>query len=221
MVDQAGQDAVEVEPAADVAGHPAQGLRAVEQMRHLLGALGAADDRTQRIGRHPADLDVTAAQRPAGLADDVQDAPRLVGARDGHGQLRTAVGQDGQGRIARCLAEQHSGHRRTTGSTAARRQRERPADDPERRREVGETGRSHLIGIRPGTDGQLPLPGLPDRDEVMPVGVADRLRGRLEGIVLVVTGVDPAGERSGDHQVELVALGIEWIGMGGLELDPP
>ncbi len=55
----------------------------------------------------------------------------------------------------------------------------------------------------------------------MPVGVADRLRGRLEGIVLIVTGVDPAGERSGDHQVELVALGVEWIGMGGLELDPP
>ena len=221
MVDQAGQDAVEVEPAADIAGHPPQGLRAVEQMRHLLGALGAADDRTQRLGRHPGDLDVAAAERPAGLADDVQDTPRLMGARDGHRQLRAAVGQDGQGRIARCLAEQHGGHRRATGSTTAGRQLERPADDPERQGEVGEAGGSHLIGIRPGTDRQLALPGLPDRDELMPVGVTDRLRGRLEGIVLIVPGVDPAGERSGDHQVELVALGVEWIGMGRLELDPP
>ena len=55
----------------------------------------------------------------------------------------------------------------------------------------------------------------------MTIGVADGLGGRLEGIVLIVTGVDPAGERRRDHQVELVALGIERIGMGGLELDPP
>ena len=47
VVDQAGQDAVEVEPAADVAGDPAQRLGAVEQVGDLVGALGAADDRTR------------------------------------------------------------------------------------------------------------------------------------------------------------------------------
>ena len=112
MVDQAGQDPVQIEPAADIAGHPAQGLRAVEQVGDLLGALGAADDGTQRIGRHPRDLDVAAAERSAGLADDMQDAPRFVRSRDGHGKLRTAIGQDTQGGIARRLAEQHGGHRR-------------------------------------------------------------------------------------------------------------
>ena len=37
VVDQAGQDPVEVEPAADVAGHPAQRLGSMEQVGDFLG----------------------------------------------------------------------------------------------------------------------------------------------------------------------------------------
>ena len=50
MVDQAGQDAVEVEPAADVAGHPAQGLGPVEEVGDLVLAAGDADDRADGVG---------------------------------------------------------------------------------------------------------------------------------------------------------------------------
>ena len=50
MVDEAGQDPVEVEPAADVAGHPAQRLGPMEQVGDLLLASDDADDGADRVG---------------------------------------------------------------------------------------------------------------------------------------------------------------------------
>ena len=63
-------------------------------------------------------------------------------------------------------------------------------------KEVGRSPRrvgrvSSALG--PGPDAQEAVPRLPDRDEVMPVGVADGLRGREQGVVLVVAGVDATG----------------------------
>jgi hypothetical protein len=47
---------------------------------------------------------------------------------------------------------------------------------------------------------------------------ADRLRGRLEDVVLVVGRVDQPGQRGDDAQVETVAFDVERIGAGGSEL---
>ena len=41
VIDEAGQDAVEVKARADVAGHPAEGLRTVEEMGDLVRAPSA------------------------------------------------------------------------------------------------------------------------------------------------------------------------------------
>ena len=53
---------------------------------------------------------------------------------------------------------------------------------------------------------------LPDRDEVVAVGVADGPDGRLERLVRVVRAVDGPDDGRGDGQVEVVALRIERIG---------
>ena len=62
VVDQAGQDPVEIEPAADVGRDAAQGLGPMEQVGDLVGALGAADHRPERVGRDPGDLEVARAE---------------------------------------------------------------------------------------------------------------------------------------------------------------
>ena len=53
VIDQTGQDPVEVEAAADVAGHPAQRLGPMEQVGDLVGAPRAADERADRVRRRP------------------------------------------------------------------------------------------------------------------------------------------------------------------------
>ncbi len=58
VVDQAGQDPIEVEPAADVGRHSAERLGPMEQVGDLVGALGAADHRPERVRRDPGDIEV-------------------------------------------------------------------------------------------------------------------------------------------------------------------
>ena len=58
VVDQAGQDPIEVEPAADVGRDAPQRLGAMEQVCDLLGALGAADHRPDGVRRDPGDVEI-------------------------------------------------------------------------------------------------------------------------------------------------------------------
>ena len=152
VVDQAGQDPVEVEPAADVAGHPAQGLRAVEQVRHLLGALGAADDRararrpptraisTSRLPERPAASRRRRAGRPTARA-----VPGIATASSGRPSGRTA-------RAARPASRRAA--RRASASD--RIDRDRPPARAPGRRSRTTTGRSarrvgsQLVGVAPG-----------------------------------------------------------------------
>ena len=121
VVDQAGQDPVEVEPAADVGGDAAERLGPMEEVGDLVGALGAADHRAERVRRDPGDLEVTRPERTGRLADDVEDAPWLARTGDRDGQLGPAIGEDRE-RIARPAVEQDPGHRRATGPVPAGRQ---------------------------------------------------------------------------------------------------
>ena len=97
VVHQAGQDPVQVEAAADVAGDAAQGLGAVEQVGDLVLATGDADDRPDGVGEDHGQVLVGATERIGTVLDDEQDAPRSVAARDGDGELGAFAGQDGHG----------------------------------------------------------------------------------------------------------------------------
>ena len=99
VVDQAGQDPVEVEPAADVAGDPAERLRPVEQVVDLVGAPGAADERAERRRRTPAP------RRGRAAPSDPAVSPTIS---------RTPHGPSGPG-IATASSGRPSG---TTGRTA-------------------------------------------------------------------------------------------------------
>ena len=99
VIHQSGQDAVEVEPRPDVAGHPAERLGPVEQVGDLVGPAGAGDERPDGVGDDPGDVEVARAERSGRLADDEQGAPRLATARDGDRQLRPTVTEDGRRRV--------------------------------------------------------------------------------------------------------------------------
>ena len=81
MVDQAGQDPIEIEPAPDIAGDPAQRLGAMQQMADLLLAPRDADDGADRIGDDRSEVRVGGAQPVsvvAAIRDHQQNAPRAV-----------------------------------------------------------------------------------------------------------------------------------------------
>ena len=139
MVDQAGQDPIEVEPAADVGRHAAERLGPMEQVGDLVGALGAADHRPERIRRDPGDVEVARTERARGLTDDKEDAPRLARTGDRHGELGAVVGEDRQ-RVFGPAIEQDPGHRSANRPVPAGGQLERLAEDPEATREIDEPG---------------------------------------------------------------------------------
>ncbi len=87
MVDQAGEDAIEVQSAADVAGHAAQRLGAVEQVADLLLAARDAHDRPDGVGEDGRQVHVGGPGIGPRLRDQQQGAPRSVGSRDGGGDL--------------------------------------------------------------------------------------------------------------------------------------
>ena len=116
VVDQPGQDPVQVEPAADVAGDPAERLGPVEQVPDRLRPLGAADDRADPVTDDAGDVEVARIEGAARLADDQQRAPRTAVTRDRHRQLGPSVRQDRERGVARVVAQQDGGE----GPAAAR-----------------------------------------------------------------------------------------------------
>ena len=62
MVDEAGQDLVEVEPAADVAGDAAERVRAMELVADLVGAPAHRDDRADATADEREQVGVESAE---------------------------------------------------------------------------------------------------------------------------------------------------------------
>ena len=96
MIDEAGEDPVEIEPAPDVAGDAAQGLGPMQEVRDLLLPTRDPDDRPDRIGEGRGQVRIGGAEPvPAigAVRDHQQDAPRAVGARDGHRELAEGPGR--------------------------------------------------------------------------------------------------------------------------------
>jgi hypothetical protein len=82
MVDQTGQDPVEVQAAADVARHPAEGVGAVEPMGGVVDARRRLDDRPRRRGELDQQIGVDRGLVAVRLGADRQDAPRRLLTRD-------------------------------------------------------------------------------------------------------------------------------------------
>jgi hypothetical protein len=98
MVDKAGQDLVEIEPAADVCGDPPEGVGPMELMRNLVGsssgcghhADGPADRHRQRVVD-----DLRVASRSPG---DDEDAPWTLPPGNGNRDLALLGAEDSDGR---------------------------------------------------------------------------------------------------------------------------
>ncbi len=58
VIDQPGQDPVQVESRTDIAGHPAERLRPMQEVRDFVSAACAGDERTHGVGDDPGDIDV-------------------------------------------------------------------------------------------------------------------------------------------------------------------
>ena len=210
VIDQAGQDPIEIEARADVAGHATERLRPMEEVGHLVGASRPRDEDADRVGHDARDVDVTRAERPRRLTDDEQGAPGLATAGDHHRQFRPAVGQDRRRAVFGCV-EKDGGQWTATGPIATGRHLERLAEDPAAGRHVDQPERSGDIGTGRGDRDEAVATNLPDRDEVVAVGVADRSDGRRESLLHLVGRVDRPDDRGCDRQVEMVSLGIERV----------
>ena len=120
MVDQAAQDAVEVEPAADIAGDPAQGLGAVEQVADLVLASGHAHDRADRVGEHGGEVEVGGAEAVDPVARRGAARPTAVGTGDRHRELRERAREVGRGDAFGRAREQGDGRGRRRPSAPGR-----------------------------------------------------------------------------------------------------
>ena len=120
MVDEARQDPVEVEAAADVARHPAQRLGSMEEMGDLVGALRRLDDDAGRRGELDQEVGIDRRLVAIGIGADRENPPRRVVARDRDRDFADSadaiadsaisVAGDGSG-IGRARALERSAHR--------------------------------------------------------------------------------------------------------------
>ena len=209
VIDEAGQDAVEVEAAADVAGDPMERLRTMQLVGDLLAAAGDRDDRADRVGDDRGNIAVTGAECSRRFADEVEDAPRSAEGRDGDGQFGSLAGEDGE-RRARLLRLGGCAAVALLGWIVGERgHRERRAEHAERTRAFHEPLRNRGRCPRHGPRHEAIVAQLPDRDEVMVVGVAHEADGPGQVVVEVVRLGGQAGDRIDERQVDRVPLGLE------------
>ncbi len=224
VVDQPGQDPVEVQPAADVAGDPAERLGPVEQVADRFRPLGTADDRADPVAHHTGHVEVARVEGAARLADHQERAPRTGVTRDRNRQLGPSVRQDRELGVARVIAQEDGRQGAAAAPVTAGGEGHRPAEEARSQRDVQETLRTgHRAELRAGhrTRRQVIALHLPNDDKVVAVGVTDGPCHRVEGIVRVVRRVDRAGDGRQDRQVELVALRVERVGWRRERLTPP
>ena len=90
MVDETGQDLVEVEPAADVAGDAAQGVGPMEVVGDLVGRSAGADDRPDARGDRAKEVGVDGRGIGAGVGSDDEDAPERAVDRGSRSRARAS-----------------------------------------------------------------------------------------------------------------------------------
>ena len=206
VVDQPGQDPVEVEPAADVAGDPAQRLGPVAQVIDLGAAPGDADQRPEAGRARPRRVEVVrrraippSRRRSAGRPTGRRAPGSRWPARDGR-RARPAAWPTS------CTLASSTPSSGPVGATAEHADAQRRPQDPEAARKVGQA-RFDRVG-RHGDDGRAqPVDvELPDRDMAKAVGVADDAGRGLERIRAVVRLAGQPGEGGRHRQVEPVAF---------------
>ena len=212
VVDQAGQDPVEVEAAPDVRGDAPERLGTMEEVGDLVGTLRTAHDRPKTFGDDSGDVEIPGAEGTTGLPDDQEDAPWRGRTRDRDGQLGSIVGQDRDDLPIPIAFEQDPRHRRAAASFHPRGELEGPAEDPVPTGQIDEPDRPSDVGGSDGAWREAFAVRFPGGHEVMPIGVAERTDGRSERLVRILIRVDEPGDRRRDGQVELISLCIERVG---------
>ena len=134
VVDDAVQDLVQVQPAADVAGDAPQRVGALELVGDLRGRVRRANDVAEGGRCHPDQVALSLGEGLGRWADHQQDAPRLqiAGDRTGHLVARLVrrrevvrrASLDDHGWICECPPE-HAERRRQLRQPVARRSRGR------------------------------------------------------------------------------------------------
>ena len=210
VVDQAGEDAVEVEPAADVPCHPPQGLGAVEEVGDLLLAPDDADDGTDGVGEDRDQVAIGGTEAVAGRSDDKQASPGSVATRDGRCELLPIAGKE-RGRhpvIALAFHSERTGRdvRPSSGATVG--EVECPAQDAERSRHIQQTRHGDAGWYGHGSRGKPVVPALPDDHHRAVAGVADEIGDPIE--VLVQRGLAEwlAGDRVEECEVAPMPVGV-------------
>ena len=132
VIDETREDAIEIEPAADVAGDATEGLDAVEVLGGLRGSSGRAHDRAEPVGKDSGDVEIALAQRSRGLADDMEQAPRLAASGDRGSQLGTPRPEDRVDGVPRVVGDEHGRGRPAPCPVPAGREPQRLAEDPRR-----------------------------------------------------------------------------------------
>ena len=136
VIGETAEDAVQLEPAADVAGDPSECLGPVKVLGHFLGPTANAHDAADRLGGQGGQLRVALGDR---VACRQQHAPGSSRPGDRGGRLHRGISNDrfgGRGRHGRPVlvwAACDSGKRaaRRRGCAA---QRQRPSEDAAVRR---------------------------------------------------------------------------------------
>ena len=155
VIDQTGQDPVEVEPAADVARDPMERLRAMKLAGDLLPSSGDRDDRPDGVGHDRGHVGIALPDHRRGIGDEVEDAPRPAEGGDRDRQLGSFARQDGQRRTHLVRAGRGATAARSPGIVGIRGIGERRPEHAERaegdRRAVAERPRARAR--RPGPSG--------------------------------------------------------------------
>jgi hypothetical protein len=91
VVDQAGQDLVEVETAADVACDPAKGIRPMKLVGDLVGRAPGPNDSPDLAGNGPQEIPIPGGRVRADAGGDDEDAPGPAVDRDRDCELRSGA----------------------------------------------------------------------------------------------------------------------------------
>ena len=228
VIDEAGEDPVEIEPAPDVARDAAQGLGPMQEMRDLFLPTRDPDDGPDRIGEGRGQLRIGAAEPvPAipAVRDHQQDTPGAVGARDGHRKLAEGTGQDRRRHPVEARAEHGhgTGRRLVIGPGSRGRYRiERPPEDAEGSRQIQQTRRDLAGGHGRGSRCQAVATQLPEGDERQLGRGADLLRDPHQVVIEVAADDRQARDVVEQGEVAAVALrakGVHAIGPGRVARD--
>ena len=218
MVDQAGQDPVEVEPAADVAGDPPERLGAMAQVGDLLGRAGwRSTSAPMPSAGHARASRGRAARAIRRVSPTISRTPHGPSrARDRDGQLRSAVGQDRQQAVV--VRRRRAGRRlvraRRGAVAGGRRRLEGRAEDPEAARQVGQPAARRHRTATATTSGSADRRGAPRwrrgdgrRRRGWPAAAVQQRRRSRRAASLR----QPGERRTATDEVEPMPLGVERV----------